>query len=277
MSSSTIATKGRRAGRSPWVERLGRLGLVAKGVLYAVVGILAIKVALGGREQSPDREGALQTIAQQPFGKGLLVLLAVGLAGYALWQLARGLLDREGEGEDPKGLAKRGSAFARGIWYGALAVLTAERVVSAGSGSGGGGGSKEQQTTAGVFDVPLGRYLVYAAGLAFLGAGAFNGYRALAGKFKKKLKTAEMSDAEEASATALGVLGHLARAVVFALIGLFLFRAAWEFDPKEARGLDGALMELSQQTYGGLLLGAVAVGLMAYALYCFVEARYRRI
>ena len=116
MSSSTIATKGRRAGRSPWVERLGRLGLVAKGVLYAVVGILAIKVALGGREESPDREGALQTIAQQPFGKGLLVLLAVGLAGYALWQLARGLLDREGEGEDPKGLAKRGErARARSL------------------------------------------------------------------------------------------------------------------------------------------------------------------
>ena len=122
MSSSTIATKGRRAGRSPWVERLGRLGLVAKGTLYAVVGILAFKVALGGREESPDREGALQAIAQQPLGKGLLVLLAVGLAGYALWQLARGLLDREGEGEDPKGLAKRGSAFARGIWYGALAA-----------------------------------------------------------------------------------------------------------------------------------------------------------
>jgi len=273
MSSSTIATKGRRAGRSPWVERLGRLGLVAKGVLYAVVGILAIKVALGGREESPDREGALQTIAQQPFGKGLLVLLAVGLAGYALWQLARGLLDREGEGEDPKGLAKRGSALARGVWYGALAVLTAERIISAGSG----GGSKEKQTTAGVFDLPLGRYLVYGAGLALLGVAAFNGYRAVTGKFKKKLKTAEMSDAEEASATAVGVLGHLARAVVFGLMGLFLLRAAWEYDPKEARGLDGALMELAQQSYGGLLLGAVAVGLMAYALYCFVEARYRRI
>ena len=110
-----------------------------------------------------------------------------------------------------------------------------------------------------------------------LGVAAFNGYRAVTGKFKKKLKTAEMSDAEEASATAFGVLGHLARAVVFALMGLFLLRAAWEYDPKEARGLDGALMELSQQSYGGLLLGAVAVGLMAYALYCFVEARYRRI
>ncbi len=273
MSSSTIATKGRRAGQSPWVERLGRLGLVAKGVLYAVVGILAVRVALGGREESPDREGALQAIAQQPFGKVLLAALALGLAGYALWQLARGLLDREGEGEDPKGLAKRTSALARGVWYGALAVLTAERIVSGGSG----GGSKEQQTTAGVFDLPLGRYLVYAAGFAFLGVAAFNGYRAVTCKFEKKLKTAEMNDAEEAAATGVGVLGHLARAVVFTLIGLFLLRAAWEFDPKEARGLDGALMELSQQSYGGLLLGAVAVGLLAYALFCFVEARYRRI
>ena len=86
-----------------------------------------------------------------------------------------------------------------------------------------------------------------------------------------------VADAEETAATGVGIVGHLARMAVFALIGLFLLRAAWEFDPKEARGLDGALLELSQQAYGGLLLGAVAVGLMGYALYCFVEARYRRI
>jgi len=274
-STGTIAAKGRRAGQSPWVERLGRLGLVAKGILYAVVSILAIKVALGGRGESPDREGALQTISRQPFGKGLLVLLALGLGGYALWQLARGLLDREGEGEDPKGLAKRAGALGRAVWYGGLAVLTAERIASA--GGGGGGGSKEQQTTAGVFDLPAGRYLVYAAGLVFLGVAGFNAYRAVTCKFNKKLKTHEMNDAEEAAATGVGILGHLARAVVFTLIGLFLLRAAWQFDPKEARGLDGALMELAQQPYGALLLGAVAVGLMAYAFYCFVQARYRRI
>ena len=86
-----------------------------------------------------------------------------------------------------------------------------------------------------------------------------------------------MSDAEETAATGVGILGHLARMIVFGLIGAFLFRAAWEFDPKEARGLDGALLEVAQQPYGGLLLGAVAVGLFAYALYCFVQARYRRI
>jgi hypothetical protein len=272
MSSGTIAARGRRAGKSPWVERFGRVGLVAKGVLYAVVGILAINVARGGREESPDKGGALRTIAEQPFGKALLILLALGLAGYALWQLALAVLDRENEGEGPKGLAKRGGALARAGWYGVLCGLTLSTLVGNGSGSG-----NEQQTTAGVFDRPGGRYLVYAAGLAFLGAAAFNGYRALTCKFNEKLKTGEMSDAEEAAATGVGILGHLARTIVFGLVGIFLFKAAWEFDSKQARGLDGALLELTQQPYGGLLLGSVAVGLLAYALYCFVQARYRRI
>jgi hypothetical protein len=272
MSTGTIAAKGRRAGQSPWVERLGRLGLVAKGVLYAVVGILAINVALGGREESPDKSGALRTIAEQPFGKGLLFLLAAGLAGYAAWRLAQAFLDRDNEGEGPKGLAKRAGALAKAGWYCTLCVLTVSTLVG-----GGSGGGNEQETTAGVFDRPGGRYLVYAAGLAFLAAAAFNGYRAVTCKFNKKLKTGEMGDAEEAAATGVGILGHLARMVVFGLIGLFLLRAAWEFDPKQARGLDGALLEVSQQAYGGLLLGAVAVGLLAYALYCFVQARYRRV
>lgn len=272
MSSGTIAAKGRRAGQSPWVERLGRVGLVAKGVLYAVIGILAVKVALGGREQSPDKDGALNTIAQQPFGRGLLVLLALGLFAYALWRLAQGFLDRDNEGEGAKGLAKRAGAIARAGWYGLLGGLTVDRIASS-----GGGSSNEQKTTAGVFDLPLGRYIVYAAGLAFLGAASFNGYRAVTCKFNRKLKTGEMGDAEETAATGVGILGHLARMAIFGLIGLFLLRAAWEFDPKQARGLDGALLEVSQQAYGGLLLGAVAVGLLAYALYCFVQARYRRI
>jgi hypothetical protein len=272
MSSGTIAAKGRRAGRSPWVERLGRAGLVAKGALYAIVGILAIEVARGGREESPDKNGALRTIAEQPFGKALLALLALGLAGYASWQLARGVLDRDGEGEGAKGLVKRAAALAKAGWYGVLCGLTLSTLAGNGSGNG-----NEQQKTAGIFDRPGGRSLVYAAGLAFLGAAAFNGYRAITCKFNKKLKRGEMNEAEEAAATGVGILGHLARAVVFCLIGLFLVNAAWEFDPKEARGLDGALLELAQQPYGGLLLGAVAVGLLAYAFYCFAQARYRRI
>ena len=272
MSTGTIAAKGRRAGNSPWVERLGRAGLVAKAALYAVIGVLALKISFGADEANPDKNGALRTIAQQPFGKGLLVLLALGLAGYALWRLAQAVLDRDDEGEGPKGLAKRAGSLGKALWYGTLCGLTVSTLV----GSGGGGGN-EQQTTAGVFERPFGRYVVYAVGIAFAGAALFNLWRAITCKFNKKLKTHEMGDAEESAATTAGVLGHLARFVVFALVGAFLVRAAWEFDPKEARGLDGALLELSQQPYGAFLLGAVAVGLLAYAAYCLVEARYRKI
>jgi hypothetical protein len=272
VSTGSIAAKGRRAGQSPWVERLGRVGLVAKGVIYAVVGVLAIQVARGGRTESPDRAGALRTIAEQRFGKALLVLLACGLAGYALWRLAQAILDRDNEGEGPKGLVKRATSLAKAAWYGILCGLTVSTLVGGGSGD-----HNEQKTTAGVFDRPLGRYLVYAAGLAFVGAAAFNGWRAITCKFNKQLKTGEMSDAEETAATGVGILGHLARMVVFGLVGAFLLKAAWQYDSKEAKGLDGALLEVSQQPYGGFLLGAVGVGLFAYALYCLVQARYRRI
>jgi Domain of Unknown Function (DUF1206) len=271
-TGSVIAAKGRRAGKSRSVEVLGRVGLVAKGVLYAVVGILAIKVALGGREESPDKQGALRTIGEQQFGKGLLVLLAVGLAGYALWRLAQAILDRDSEGEGTKGLAKRGASLAKAGLYATLSGLTVSALLDDESRSGHG---DEKQATAGVFDLPAGRYLVYAAGIGFVAAAVFNGYRAVTCKFNRQLKQSEMTDAEENAATGVGILGHLARMVVFALVGLFLVKAAWEFDSKEARGLDGALLEVSQRPYGGVMLGSVAAGLIAYALYCVVQARYR--
>jgi hypothetical protein len=271
VSSERIAAKGRRAGQSPWVERLGRAGLVAKGVVYGVVGILAIKVALGAREEDADREGVLRVVAAQPLGKFLLAILALGFAGYAAWRLAQGLLDRDNEGEGAKGLAKRGGAIAKAALYGALCALTISKIAGAGGQESGG----EERATAGVLGLPLGRYIVYAAAAGFIGAALFNGYRAITCKFSKKLETEKMSEAEEAAATTVGILGHLARFVVFGLIGAFLAQAAWEFEPKEAVGLDGALQKVAEQRYGALLLGAVAAGLLAYALYCFVQARYR--
>lgn len=274
MSSGTIAAKGRRAGRSRWVERLGRAGLVAQGVLYAVVGILAIKVAVGARGEDAGKDGALRTIAEQPFGRVLLTILALGLAGYAAWRLAQGLLDRDSEGEGAKALAKRGGAVARGAWYAGLCVLTVTKIVGSGEG-GGGGATTEDRATSGVLGLPFGRYLVFAAAAAFFAAALFNGYRAITCNFRKKLQTEKMSDAEENAATGVGILGHLARFVVWGLIGAFLAKAAWEFDPEETAGLDAALHEVARQSYGGFLLGSLAVGLIAYALYCFVQARYR--
>ena len=254
----------------PWVERLGRAGFVAKAVIYGVVAILAFKVARGAGGESPDKGGALKAIAEQPFGRWLLVLLALGLAAYALWRLAQAIFDRENEGEGPKGLAKRAGQLARAGWYAALCGLT----VTTAFGKGGGSGN-EQQQTAGVFDLPAGRYLVYGLGIAFAVAAGFNLWRAATCKFNDKLKTGQMGAKEETAATAIGVVGHGARGIVFGLIALFLLRAAWQVDPKEARGLDGALREVAQAPWGGSLLTAVAAGLFSYALYCLVQARYR--
>ena len=271
MSSGSIAAKGRRAGKSPWVEGLGRAGLAAKGVLYLVIGLLAVQVARPGRDEKADTQGALSEIAQKPFGRVLLIVLALGLAAHALWRLAQAILDRDNEGEGAKGLAKRGGSLARAVWYGGLCALTTTRIF----GEAGGGGKTEDKATGGVLDLPAGRYLVFAAAAGFLAAALFNAYRAFTCNFQKKLETQKMSDAEEKAANTVGILGHLARFVVWTLVAAFLAKAAWEYDPKEAVGLDAALHKVAEQPYGGILLFAVAIGLIAYSLYCFVQARYR--
>ncbi|MGH3023288.1 MAG: DUF1206 domain-containing protein [Gaiellaceae bacterium] len=259
-----------QVAHSRWVERSGRFGLATQGFSYLLVAVIAVKVAfLGG--DTEDRQGALKTLADEPFGWALLVMVAIGFAAYAAWRFVEAIFDRGGEGDDAKGLGKRAGDFAKGLLYAGLAAATLAVVV----GAGGGSGSEEEKATAIVLDWPAGRWLVGAAGLAVVGAGVFNAYRALSGSFRDELRTELMSGAEESWYTAFGVAGHLARAVVFALIGIFLVRAAWQYDPDEAMGLDGALQTLVGQPYGPVLLGAVAVGLATYGLFCLVQARYR--
>ena len=257
---------------SRWVERAGRAGYVAKGVIYGLIGLIAIQVPLNLEDDPEDRQGALRMVAQQPFGELLLLALAAGLAGYALWRLAQAIFDTEDDGTDAKGLAKRASYLARAGLYGFFAFSAFALV--AGLGSSGG---NEQQEAATLFDLPLGRWLVAAIGLGFLGAGAYNGYRSLTKGFRKHLREHEVSPKVHGWVIALGVAGHAARAVVFGLVGLFFLKAAWEYDPSEAKGIDGALRAVANAPYGPALLFAVGAGLMAYGAFCLVQARYREV
>lgn len=258
--------------QSRWVERSGRFGLATKGFSYILVAVIALKVAVGAGGQTESREGALKTLADEPFGWLLLVLVAIGFGSYSIWRFVVAIFDRDHEGEDPKGIGKRLGDFAKGVLYAGLAVITFSLVVGAG---GGGSSGQEEEATAAALDLPLGRWIVGAIGVAIVGAGAFNAYRALSGSFRKELREERMSGAEQSWYTAFGVAGHLARAVVFGLIGIFVVRAAWQYDPNEAIGLDGALNKLASEAYGPFLLGAVALGLGAYGLFCLVQARYR--
>jgi len=273
--NAEVKDKAEGLAASAWTKRLGRAGLVAKGITFGIVAAIALKVAIAGGGKIEDRPGALHALADSLFGKILLAALAVGLAGYALWRFAQALLGRELETGEREGVLQRIGLVARGALYSWLAYLCAELVVNANASAGGG--KKEDDATARVLDLPLGQWLVAAAGLAVMGAGAFNVYRGLSGTFRKDLKEEQMGGEERRWYTVLGVIGHNARGVVFLLAGFFLVRAAWEYDPNEAIGLDGALAKLAHQSYGHVLLGLTAAGLFAYALFCLVQARYREL
>jgi uncharacterized protein DUF1206 len=264
--------KAKQAGQSRWVEAVGRVGLIAKGTVYGITALLAIQIPLGLGGKAADRQGAFRTVVAQPHGKVLLFALGAGLLGYSGWRLVEAVLDRDREGAGVIGLGKRVGYLGIGLIYLASAAVAFALVVGLGSGGG-----NEKDETARVLDLPAGRWIVGAVGLGFFGAGIANGYRSLSGQFRDKLREHRMADAAQAWTITVGVLGYAARAAVFALIGVFLVRAALQYDPKEAIGLDGALLKVADAPYGKVLLGAVAAGLLAYAFFCFVEARYRNV
>jgi hypothetical protein len=213
----------------------------------------------------------LETIAKQPFGKALLILMAIGLAGYAIWRLVRAALGHGPEASDDT--KERLDGLASGIGYALLCVTAVSILI--GSGSGGSGGP--DKATGGVLDWPGGQILVGLAGLIIVGVGLEQGYKGISKKFLEDSKTEQMSERVERFVTALGSFGHLARMVVFCLIGYFLIRAAIDYDADKALGLDGALTKLAHASYGPVLLGIVAAGLIGFAAYSVVDARYRKV
>jgi hypothetical protein len=263
-----------RAARkaSPWIERLARAGYVAYGVVYALVGVLAVQAAFGGGGRTASQEGALRQVLLAPLGRVLLGMIVVGLLAYAMWRLFQGILDPENEGRDAKGIARRSDHALNGLFHAALALSAGQLVL----GSGGGGGGSPDDWTARLLAQPFGRWLAVIAGAVIVGAGLYQLYKAHKADFREELKSGEMSARAMTWATRSGRLGYAARGVVFAMIGVFLVQAALQTDPDEARGLGGALETLASQPFGPYLLGAVALGLVAYGVFMFVMARYRR-
>lgn len=258
-----------------WVERLARLGYTAKGIVYAIIGVLAVQAAFGTGGKTTDQKGALGAIAAQPFGKFLLALIALGLIGYVIWRFIEAVQDPEHKGNDAEGLAKRLGAGISGIIYASLA-LSAIRLAM-GSSASSSNSNSTQDWTARLMSQPFGQWLVGLGGALVIGLGFYQFYKAYKAKFRKHLKLQEMSPTEETWATRLGRFGVAARGVVFVITGFFLLQAARQSNPNQARGLDGALQSLAQQPYGPWLLGIVALGLVAYGIHMGVQARYRRI
>ncbi len=261
------------------LERGARLGYAAQGVVYLIVGGLAFLAATGRGGGTTDTRGALQSLLSQPFGRVLLALAAVGLLGYALWRVLMGVRDPERGGGDGRkqALARRAGYFASGAanlglaaFAGGLALPGVIPTPGGGGGGGGGGGDGARDWTARLMAQPFGEWLVALAGLVFLGVAVAFAARAYEASFERHLRP----EARTPAIRNLCRAGILARAVVFAIIGGFLLLAAWWSDPSEAVGLGGSLRALRDHPRAPYLLG---LGLVAYAFYSFVAARYRHI
>ncbi len=258
---------------SPWMERLFRLGYVAKGVVYAIVGWLAASTVFGSGGRTTGTRGALRSLVNRPFGRVLLGLVAIGLSGYVLWRFVQAIMDTEHKGTDAKGIIQRLSYAGNGSIYAGLAI-TAVQIIMGEVDFDNGYGSRDW--TALLLAQPFGQWLVGTGGALVIGVGFYEFYQAYTANFCRKFKLNEMSDTEKTWATHIGRFGLVAKGVVYNIIGFFLIQAARHSKSKRVRGLEGALDLLAQQSYGRWLLGIVAIGLIAYGVYYIVQARYRR-
>ncbi|HKH93479.1 MAG TPA: DUF1206 domain-containing protein [Gemmatimonadaceae bacterium] len=261
-------------GASPALVMLGRAGYAAKGIVYVVIGALAAKAAIGSGGATTDSRGALGVIHDGPMGTIALVAIGIGLLGYMAWRLVAAVTDAEGKGDEPTKLVVRAAQAARGIVYGALGVQ-ALRALGSDGGGGGSQGEQARHWTARLLDMPFGRALVVAVGLGVLGYAVYQVYRAFSDKAKKHLDLAEAGPTQAKWIVRFGRFGIAARAVVFAMIGVFLLRAGMQRDSGEAGGIAQSLQALGAADYGKLVLGAVAFGLIAYGIYQLATARYR--
>lgn len=258
-----------RPGRGDAVEAAGRAGLVARGLVYVVVAVLAALVAFGRKRAETNQTGALATIGDRPYGQVLLGVLAICLLGYAGWRAAEAISGRTSKDPDA-GWPSRASSAGKALTYGSIAV-TAFRLAQHHPKSGG---QSQQTFTAKVLEWPGGPVLVGLAGAAVLVMAANQFRSAITGSFLKRL---HVSKDHEGAVRTIGTVGHVGRGVAFALVGAFVIRAAIEHDPSKSRGLDGALQEVAGKGYGPPLLLLLAVGVLAFGLYSFAEARWRRI
>lgn len=265
------AARAAIAPAAPWIERFARVGFAAKAVLYTIVGVLALQAALGNGGQTTGSRGALTTFLGNDWGAIALIVMALGLFGYAAWRITEALLDPERKGNGAKGIALRVSYAARGLFHAALGV----QAVRLATGAGGSDGQSIEALAATALEAPMGPWLVVGGGLFIGGYGLYQIYRAWQAKLSRQLDLSRLS--QEAGAWLIKVCraGIAARGIVFAVIGGYLIRAGLDRNPNTAADTGEALSAIGHQPFGDWLLALVASGLIAYGAYEVVQARYR--
>ena len=248
------------------------MGYVAKGVIYAAIGFLALREVLGVGGRTTDLNGVIHSAGTQPFGGAMVALLAVGLACYAVWKVVQGIADPDDKGSDAHGLVRRVAYVGSGMLYGVLAYTAAQSIFGAEDTS-----EDAAAASAMAIQPPLGPILVGLVGVIVVGVGLYQLYAAYEAKFREDLRLGQMGESEERWVVYAGRFGTAARAVAIGVAGAFLILAAYHSDPSETHGLGAALETVQHQPLGPYMLGAIAFGLLVYGAFMFAVARYRRI
>lgn len=254
------------------LEWLARGGYAARGVVYVLIGWLALVAAAGAGGRTAGSKGALQSMLGEPFGKVVLAIIAAGLLGYVAWRATRAIRDTDDHGTDPKGLAVRGGLAVSAVTHTLLAIFTIGLIFGFGGSGGESGGTEDW--TAWLMQKPFGQWMVALVGCAVAGAGFAHICKGWQAGFEEHL---EWSSDEQRIGRPICRFGLVMRGIAFLIIGGFLIAAAWQADPNQARGLSGALQMLQEQFFGWALLGIMAVGLIAFGVYSLIESVYRKV
>jgi hypothetical protein len=264
---------GRRAANSGALRFLARAGLAARGVMYVIIGWIAVQIAFGHSRQQADRTGALHSISSTPVGGVLLWLLVIGFIGMALWQLSQALYGAPGTGSGKT--SKRLAALARAVIYAVIAYGVLKYAL--GEGSPQSSDTQSVDLTASLLRHPGGEILVVVIGLAFIGGGLYLAYRAWRKEFRRDLELGRMGARARRVVEWLGEFGGIARGAVFVTAGVFLVVAAVDAEPQQAKGVDSSLRALAATPFGPWLLVLVAIGLIMFGLFSCCEAKWIRL
>ena len=255
----------------PWIEPPVRFGAFVRGVLYLLAGLFALRLALdsGGAPMAPA--GAIAMIGDQEFGRVLLVLVALGLLGYATWGFVRAVFDPHGRGTKPLGMLQRAGYGVSAAGHGGLLLLTLSNL-------SGASATRSDRWIGILLEHPLGPWLLGLVGVSWVvGAGLSQIVAGVRGTMERDLRTERMDRTTRSFVLSLGRVGAVARGLLFTLVGDFMIQAAVQRDPGRGEGIEAAWLALLHEPYGRWLLGAVALGIVAFGLYSMLCARWMRI
>jgi hypothetical protein len=273
MMNHTLASVTPNVDSGKWIERLARWGFAAKGVVYVLIGILAVMAAIGQDKNSASKSGVAQMIFEQPFGKFLAIILVIGLFGYVVWRLVEAVNDPHHRGNDTKGILQRIGYGISGLIYAGFAGSIVKAIVGQGQS---GGGQAKQNMAAKIMSMDAGPFLIAAAGIIVMVLGGKYIYKAYKNKFGEKMNMGRMKTELRTWINRIGKIGYTARGIVWMLIGFFALRAGLTTNPSDIKGSQGAF-NLIEQSTGSWVLLIVALGVVAYGIYMFVKAKYYQI